>query len=133
MFCSEESPAALTADELESELAAQAARVDASLGRLLELVAESRRRLDWSGHDTTFATWLAWRCSLLPRQAREHERIAEALEELPQIRGALDRGELSYAKVASLARVAAAASEAKLLELAEVSRSSSAPSPRTGG
>jgi hypothetical protein len=110
----------LTAEELEAELAAQAAHVDAGLCRLLELVEESERRLDWSAGGTTFATWLAWRCSLLPRQAREHERVAARLSELPLIHAAFARGELSYAKVSVLVRVAEPESERELLELAEV-------------
>jgi hypothetical protein len=110
----------LTAEELEAELAAQAAHVDAGLCRLLELVEESERRLDWAAGGTTFATWLAWRCSLLPRQAREHERVAARLAELPLIHEAFARGELSYAKVSVLVRVAEPESERELLELAEV-------------
>jgi hypothetical protein len=104
---------------LEDELAAQAARVDAELCRLLELVAESERGLRIAG-DTTFAGWFAWRCSLLPRQAREYVRLAERLGELPLIHARFAAGELSLAKVRALALVADAASEAELVELAEV-------------
>jgi hypothetical protein len=110
----------LSNEELESELAAQAAHVDAGMCRLLELVAESERRLDWSGGSATFATWLAWRCSLLPRQAREHERVAARLAELPLIHEAFASGGLSYAKVGVLARVAEPESERELVELAKV-------------
>jgi hypothetical protein len=111
----------LSKQELESELAEQAARVDAGLCRLVELVAECERRLDWAGGDgVTFAGWLAWRCSLLPRQARAHERIGKRLGELPLIRAAFSRGELSYAKVGVLVGIAEPATEEALLELAEV-------------
>jgi hypothetical protein len=108
----------LSQGALEAELAAQAAHVDAGLCRLLELVTEAER--DWAAGETTFATWLAWRCSLLPRQAREHERVAARLSELPLIHEAFARGELSYAKVSVLIRVAEPESERELLELAEV-------------
>jgi len=118
MFVSD--PQSLTNDELEQELAAQAAHLDAGLCRLIELAGECERRLDWAGDGTTFAAWLAWRCSLLPRQAREHERIAARLNELPLVHAAFARGELSYAKVGTLVRVADAGNEAKLIELAEV-------------
>src|SRR3954469_13685756 len=64
---------ALSREALEEELAAQAAHVDAGLCRLVELAAECERRLDWGADGTTFASWLAWRCSLPPRVAREHE------------------------------------------------------------
>jgi hypothetical protein len=108
----------LSQDQLVDELAAQAAHVDAGLARLVALVAECERRPNL-GIGTTFATWLAWRCSLAPRQAREHERIAKALAELSLIREAFARGELSYAKVAVVTRIATAESEEQLLELAK--------------
>src|SRR5256885_10713133 len=83
MFATAEDLSALSEQELEEELAAQAARVDAGQCRLLELAAECERRLPWAAGGTTFAAWLAWRCSLLPRRAREHERIGPPLSQLP--------------------------------------------------
>lgn len=59
-------------------------------------------------------------CALSPRAAREHVRVARALEELPLIRTAFSRGELSYAKVRPLTRVATPESEEELLDLARV-------------
>src|SRR5207248_9081595 len=118
MFVEETS--GLSKEELERELREQAAHVDAALCRLLELEAECERLLDWSGDGVTFAGWLAWRCSLLPRVAREHERIGTRLAELPLIRAAFSRGELSYGKVGVLVGVAEPASEERLLELAAV-------------
>jgi Domain of unknown function (DUF222)/HNH endonuclease len=110
---------ALSKEELERELAEQAAHVDAALCRLVELAAVCEERLDWSGDGATFARWLAWRCSLLPRVARDHERIGKALTELPLIRAVFARGELSYGKVSVLVGVAEPATEAELLELAQ--------------
>src|SRR5579862_303324 len=118
MFVAE--PESLTDAELEEELAAQAAHVDAGLCRFVELAAECERRLAWADEGTTFAAWLAWRCSLLPRQAREHERVALRLHELPLVHAAFARGEVSYAKVCAILRVAEPGNEAALLELAEV-------------
>jgi hypothetical protein len=66
----------------------------------------------------TCAEWLAWRCGLTPRSAREHVRVARRLGELPLIHDAFARGELSYAKVRALTRVADEDSEEELLELA---------------
>jgi hypothetical protein len=57
---------------------------------------------------------------LSPRQAREVERIGQRLPELPLIRAAFSRGELSYAKVSVLVGVAAPETEQQLLELAGV-------------
>ena len=56
------------------------------------------------------AEWLAWRCAVSPRAAREHVRVARRLPELPLIHAAFARGELSYAKVRALTRVATLAS-----------------------
>jgi hypothetical protein len=47
--------------------------------------------------------------------ARERVRVARALGSLPQRAGALARGELSYAKVRALTRVAAPETEERLL------------------
>jgi hypothetical protein len=110
---------AYSKEELERELREQAAHVDAALCRLIELEAECEQRLDWSSDGATFAGWLAWQCSLLPRAAREHERIGRRLAELPLIRAAFSRGELSYGKVSVLVGVAEPATEEGLLELAE--------------
>src|SRR5438477_6006440 len=115
-----EDPSSLSEEQLEEELAAQAAHVDAGVCRLLELAAECERRMPWADDGTTFAAWLAWRCSLLPRQAREHERVGKRLAELPMIRSAFARGEVSYAKVSVLTRIAESETEERLLELAEV-------------
>ena len=45
-------------------------------------------------------------------------RVAEALHELPAVRAAFSRGELTFTKVRALTRVATATSEEGLLELA---------------
>jgi hypothetical protein len=110
----------LSREELERELREQAAHVDAGVCRLLELAAECERRLNWSGDGTSFAAWLAWRCSLSARQAREFDRIGKRLGELPLIHAAFSRGELSFAKVSVLVGVAAPDTERELVGLAEV-------------
>jgi hypothetical protein len=102
--------------ELEDELAALASHLYAGMCRWLELVAEIDRRGELVG--CTTAAWIAWRCGLTPRTARDHVRIARRLEELPFIHEAFARGELSYAKVRALTRVADAGNEGELLELA---------------
>src|SRR5205823_14404730 len=105
--------------ELEDELATLASHLYAGTCRWLELVAELDRRGDWSESGCgSCAEWLAWRCALTPRAAREHVRVARRLGELPLIHGAFARGELSYAKVRALARVATAENEEELLSLA---------------
>src|SRR5581483_6002570 len=86
----------------------------------LALVAEYDRRNGWwSWHGVrSLAEWIAWRCAVSPRAAREHVRVARALRELPKIAAAFARGELSYSKVFPLARAATERTEADLIELA---------------
>jgi hypothetical protein len=65
------------------------------------------------------AHWLSWRIGLDLPAARERVRAARALGDLPQIDAALARGELSYAKVRAMTRVAHAGNEALLLDMAK--------------
>ena len=106
----------LTVAELEDELATLSSHIYAGTCRWLELVAELDRRGGFAG--CTCAEWLAWRCGLTPRTAREHVRVAHRLAELPLIRAAFASGELSYAKVRALTRIAEPEAEDELLELA---------------
>jgi hypothetical protein len=102
---------------LEDELAALASHLAAGMCRWLELVCELDRRAGSADEGAT-AKWLAWRCALDPRTAREHVRVARRLAELPLIRAAFARGQLSYAKVRALTRVAEERFEEELLQLA---------------
>jgi hypothetical protein len=109
----------LSLDELEDELATLASHIHAGTCRWLELVAELDRRGSRAESGCgSCAEWLAWRCALLPRAAREHVRVARRLAELPLVQAAFSRGELSYAKVRALTRVADPDSEGELLQLA---------------
>jgi Domain of unknown function (DUF222) len=106
-------------DELEDEIATLASHIYAGTCRWLVLVAELDRRGVWAQWGwSSCAHWLAWRCALTPRSAREHVPVARRLAELPRIREAFSCGELSYAKVRALTRVAEPESEEELLELA---------------
>jgi len=111
--------AGLSRDELETELTTLAAHLHAGTCRWLELVGELDRRGDWleDGRDSC-AEWLAWRCALTSRSAREHVRVARRLPDLPAIHAAFARGELSYAKVRALTRVATPEDEDALLDTA---------------
>ena len=108
--------AQLSVRELENEVATLASHLYAGTCRWLELVGELDRRGEWT--DCTCAQWLAWRCALLPRAAREHVRVARRLPELPLVHEAFARGELSYSKVRALTRIAEPDSEEELVELA---------------
>ena len=106
----------LTVVELEDELATLASHIYAGTCRWLELVAELDRRGQPAG--CSCAEWLAWRCGLTPRTAREHVRIARRLGDLPRIGAAFRGGVLSYAKVRALTRIAEPETEEELLQLA---------------
>ena len=111
--------AELPLELIEREIESLAARINAGSARWLELIGEFDRRTGWgmTGCRST-AEWVAWRCALTPRAAREHVRVARTLPELPLIREAFAAGALSYSKVRALTRVADRESEAELLELA---------------
>src|SRR5262249_47035414 len=110
----------LSSDQLVEELATQAAHVSAGIARLVELATACGERVPLALDGSSFPGWLAWRCGVLPREARAVERVGKALAELPLIRAAFSRGELSFAKVQTLTRIAAPGSEERLLELAAV-------------
>jgi hypothetical protein len=107
-------------DDMGDEIARLAAHIHAATRRYLDLVAEFDRREGWkpSGH-TSCARWLSHRTGHNLRTAREHVRVARALEELPQIDAAMARGRLSFSQARALTRVATPETEAELLELAE--------------
>ena len=124
MLATPESPTnleALPRDALEAELATLASHLYAGTCRWLELVAELDRRSGWAEAGVrSCAEWLAWRCALTPRSAREHVRVARALGELPETHASFARGELSYAKVRAMTRVATRENEGEFLRLARV-------------
>ncbi len=112
-------PARLSTDQLEVELVGLAAQINAATCRWLELAAEyERRRAHEACGFASCATWLAWRCSMTPRAAREQLRVARDLTGLPLIRDEFASGRLSYSKVRALSRVADGAMEEDLVELA---------------
>ncbi len=112
-------PASLSSVQLEAELVDLAAQINAATCRWLELAAEfDRRKFHEAFGFASCATWLAWRCSLTPRAAREQLRVARSLGDLPRIRAEFASGRLSYSKVRALTRVAAGIDEDDLIELA---------------
>jgi 5-methylcytosine-specific restriction endonuclease McrA len=82
---------------------------------LLELIREFDARGGWNNGFRSCAHWLSWRVGLDLGAARERVRVARALPGLPRLAQALARGELSYAKVRALTRVATPETEERLL------------------
>ena len=102
-------------ERLGDEIAELSAHLEAATARLLDLIREFDARGGWNNGFRTCAEWLSWRVGLDPGAAREKVRVARALGGLPLLAGALARGELSYAKVRALTRVATPETEPRLL------------------
>ena len=104
-------------DRLGDEIAELSAHLEAATARLLDLIREFDARGGWNNGFRSCAAWLSWRVGYAPGAAREHVRVARALGALPLLSQALARGELSYAKVRELTRVATPETEERLLTL----------------
>jgi hypothetical protein len=102
-------------DRLGDEIAELSAHLDAATARLLDLIREFDARAGWNTGFRSCAAWLSWRVGLDIGAARERVRVARALGTLPLLARALARGELSYAKVRALTRVATPQTEERLL------------------
>src|SRR3989475_4370414 len=102
-------------ERLGDEIAELSAHLDAATARLLELIREFDARAGWNTGFRSCAAWLSWRVGLDLGAARERVRVARALGMLPRLAQALARGELSYAKVRALTRVATPLTEERLL------------------
>ena len=104
---------------LADEIALLAAQVDVGMHRLLTCIRRFDQSEEWARHGArSCAEWLAWRIGLVPGAAREKVRVARALGRFTAIDEAMSAGRLSYAKVRALTRVATAANEARLVEIA---------------
>ena len=102
-------------DRLGDEIAELSAHLDAATARLLDLIREFDARGGWNNGFRSCAHWLGWRVGMDLGAARERVRVARALGALPRLADALARGELSYAKVRALTRVATPETEERLL------------------
>jgi hypothetical protein len=95
------------------------AGITAATRVFLSALAECDRLRDWSEEGfTSCAEWLSWRLGITRNTANEKVRVAHALERLPEIAGAMERGKLSFSKVRALTRVATADNEHELLPYA---------------
>ncbi len=106
-------------EHLEAEIEQLASTLTASTARWLELLGEYDTRYGWGAWVgiKSLTHWVAWRCGLDERSAREHVRVARALRDLPRTTAAIKAGELSFSKARALTRVADPESEAALLEI----------------
>jgi hypothetical protein len=105
-------------EQLAEAIADIAAGIQAATYQLLVLLHEFDERKGWNGGFLSCAHWLSWRTSIDLGAAREKVRVARTLPNLPLLSGALQRGEVSYAKVRALTRIATPENEERLLGLA---------------
>jgi hypothetical protein len=108
---------------LGDEIAELSAHLDAASASLLDLIRRFDAEGGWDGFRSC-AEWLSWRTSLDLGAARERVRVARALGNLPRLAQALAHGELSYAKVRALTRVATPETEERLLKIGRVGTAS---------
>ena len=104
-------------ERIGDEIAELSVHLDAASARLLDLIRDFDARAGWNTGFRSCAEWLSWRVGLDLGAAREKVRVARALPTLPRLARALARGELSYAKVRALTRVATPATEERLLAI----------------
>lgn len=106
-------------DAVERELLTLWGHINAATYRFIALVAEFDRNEYWSGAGIlSCAHWLNVYCGIDRVTAREKVRVARALETLPLISRAFERGEISYSKARAMARTATPETESTLLEIA---------------
>jgi hypothetical protein len=106
-------------DDLDRRILDLCTGINAATYELLVMIREFDERVGWLPWGLqNCAEWLAWRCDLSMSTAREKLRVAHALKHLPAISKAFWVGELSYAKVRALTRVAKRDNEDRLVEFA---------------
>ena len=112
-------------EHLERAITELSGHLNAATARWLLLIGEYDRRRGWFQEGIlSCAHWLMWKCSVSLQTAREHVRVAGALEGLPAITAAFVAGELSYSKVRAITRIATPANEDELLNMARYSTAS---------
>ena len=118
MASSQRVDASTTIEQLGETIAGMAARLHAATYELLVLLREFDGQSGWNNGFLSCAHWLSWRTGIDLGAAREKVRVARALGQLPRLSGAMQRGEISYAKVRALTRIATPDNEPQLLDLA---------------
>ncbi len=104
--------------QLGDAIATLAARLHAATYELLVMLHEFDACAGWNNGCLSCAHWLHWRTGIDLGAAREKVRVSRALATLPHISAAMQRGQLSYAKVRALTRIATPGNDARLVDLA---------------
>ena len=106
------------AEVLEDRIATLAAHVHAATYRMIAMLREFDDINGWTGWPSA-AHWLSYRCGFSLGTSREKVRVSKALPGLPLIRTGFKRGELSFAQVRALTRIATPENEATVLRWAK--------------
>jgi hypothetical protein len=85
-------------EHLGETIAALASALHAATHELLVMLRQFDEQNGWNTGFLSCAHWLSWRTGIDMGAAREKVRVARALPALPRLGGALQRGEISYAK-----------------------------------
>ncbi len=104
--------------DLGEAIAELAARLHAATYQLLVMLREFDAREGWNNGFLSCAHWLHWRTGIDLGACREKVRVAKALAALPLASATMERGQLSYAKVRAITRVATQDDEGRLVDLA---------------
>jgi len=112
-------PAPMPIERLEARICELAGHLTAATCQFLLLIADFDARKGWADWEMpSCAAWLSWKCQIGSGTAREHVRVARALEALPAITAEFAAGRFSYAKVRALTRIATPETEQDLVEMA---------------
>ena len=105
--------------DLAGEVTRLAGEIDTATHKLLTSIRRFEASELWLEQGAgSCAHWLAWRIGWDLMTAWEKVRVARALGRLPAIDAAFAAGELSYAKVRALTRVATRDNDRRLLDIA---------------
>lgn len=107
-------------EALADQICARATQQAQATCRLIELIGEfdAAGGLGFLRGVKSLAHWLSYSCSMAPGVAREHVRVARALQQMPTITAAFRSGALSYSKVREATRLVGLVDEARLCDLA---------------
>ncbi|MGE0812700.1 MAG: DUF222 domain-containing protein [Vicinamibacterales bacterium] len=111
-------PAASSTNDLGEAIAELATKLHAATYQLLVLLREFDARRGWNDGFLSCAHWLHWRTGIDLGACREKVRVARALAALPLTSMTMEAGQVSYAKVRAITRVATPENERRLVDLA---------------
>ena len=103
----------MSSEDLAAALVSHAAWETSGVASMLRVLAEFDSRRVWAEWECWSAQqWLGWKCGLGRVAASERLRVAHRLPDLPVVRAAFERGDLSWSKVREVTRVAEPGDEA---------------------